>query len=109
VAYAPISGTLVTAMPHAFGIRGDDGLEVLVHVGIDTVQLDGRHFTSHVTQGQRVTAGDVLTEFDVAAISAAGFNPITVMIVTDPAGYSAVVPVASGDVRARELALDLVG
>jgi PTS system beta-glucosides-specific IIC component len=109
VACAPISGTLITAMPHAFGIRGDNGLEVLVHVGIDTVQLDGRHFTTRVVQGQRVAAGDVLTEFDVAAITAAGFNPITVMIVTDPAGYSAVVPVATGDVRARELALDLVG
>lgn len=108
-AYAPISGTLVTAMPHAFGIVGDDGLEVLVHVGIDTVELKGRHFTPRVTQGDRVTTGQLLTEFDIAGITAAGYNPMTIMLVTNSESYSAVVPVASGDVRANELVLDVVG
>jgi len=108
-AYAPVSGELATVMPHAFGIRTDAGLEVLVHVGIDTVALQGKHFTPAVAQGQRVRAGDLLTQFDLAAIEAAGYNPITVMIVTNDGPYSAVVPVASGEIAKGETALDLVG
>ncbi|HQY34602.1 beta-glucoside-specific PTS transporter subunit IIABC [Actinotalea sp.] len=108
-AYAPIAGTLVTVMPHAFGIKGDNGLEVLVHVGLDTVELNGKNFTAKVKQGDVVKAGQLLTEFDIEGIKAAGYNPMTVMIVTNSAKYSAVVPVASGDVRANELVLDIVG
>lgn len=107
-AYAPISGTLVTVMPHAFGIRGDDGLEVLVHVGLDTVELKGAHFTTYVSQGERVSVGQLLTEFDIDGIVAAGYNPMTVMIITNSASYSAVVPVAEGDVVPAELVLDVV-
>lgn len=108
-AYAPIAGSLVTVMPHAFGIRGADGLEVLVHVGLDTVELEGKGFSPAVKQGESVTAGQLLTTFDIAAIRAAGYDPMTVMIVTNTAGYSAVVPVAEGDILPRELALDVVG
>jgi len=108
-AFAPVSGTLVSVMPHAFGIQADVGLEVIVHIGIDTVELKGRHFTPKVTQGQRVTAGDLLAEFDIDGIRAAGYNPITVLIVPNPGPFAAVVPVATGDVRKGELALDLVG
>lgn len=108
-AYAPVSGTLVTVMPHAFGIRTDAGLEVLVHVGLDTVELGGKHFSSKVTQGDRVEAGQLLTEFDIDGIKAAGFDPMTVLIVTNRGAASAVVPVAEGQVRPQELVLDLVG
>lgn len=108
-AYAPASGVLVTVMPHAFGIRTDTGLEVLVHVGLDTVELGGKFFTSKVTQGDRVESGQLLTEFDIAGIKAAGFNPMTVLIVTNRGAASAVVPVAEGQVRPQELVLDLVG
>src|SRR6478609_5671519 len=108
-AYAPVSGTLATVMPHAFGIRRADGLEVLVHIGLDTVELNGQHFTPAVTQGQQVAEGDLLAEFDIDAIKAAGYDPTTVMIVTNPGPFKAVVPVAAGSVTASELALDLVG
>ncbi|MGN8244268.1 beta-glucoside-specific PTS transporter subunit IIABC [Cellulomonas soli] len=108
-AYAPASGVLVTVMPHAFGIRTDTGLEVLVHVGLDTVELGGRFFTSKVAQGDRVESGQPLTEFDIEGIKAAGFNPMTVLIVTNRGAASAVVPVAEGQVRPQELVLDLVG
>lgn len=81
---APISGELITAMPHAFGIRSDDGVEILVHVGIDTVKLDGEHFEAAVSQGQRVAAGDLLTTVDLTAVRAAGYDPITVVLVTTP-------------------------
>lgn len=108
-AYAPISGTLVTVMPHAFGIRADNGLEVLVHIGLDTVELGGAHFTPQVQAGQRVSAGDLIDEFDIAGIRAAGFDPTTVLIVTQQGAFTQVVPVAAGQSGAREPALDLVG
>ncbi len=107
-AYAPIAGTLITVMPHAFGIRGADGLEVLVHVGLDTVELKGVGFTPAVKQGDTVTAGQLLTTFDIDAIKAAGYNPITLMIVTNSASYSHVVPLSDGDVRPNDLLLDVV-
>jgi PTS system beta-glucosides-specific IIC component len=108
-AYAPIAGTLVAVMPHAYGIRGAGGLEVLVHIGLDTVQLGGKHFTPEVTQGQEVAAGALLAEFDIDAIKAAGYDTTTVMIVTSPGSYQAVVPVAVGTVTVKDQALDLVG
>jgi PTS system beta-glucosides-specific IIC component len=107
-AYAPISGTVIVAMPHAIGIRGDTGLEVLVHIGLDTVQLEGRHFEPKVAKDERVEAGQVLTEFDIDAIRAEGYNPITMMTVTNASDYSAVIPVTEGDVKPLELLVDVV-
>ncbi|NNN31391.1 PTS transporter subunit EIIC [Streptomyces sp. S3(2020)] len=107
--YAPIGGTLVSVMPHAFGIRSDSGVEVLVHIGLNTVELKGRGFSPAVTQGQRVEAGDLLTDVDLKVITEAGYDPMTVLIVTDPGRHSAVVPTATGDVRPRHAALDLIG
>jgi PTS system beta-glucosides-specific IIC component len=107
--YAPLSGTLVSVMPHAFGIRSNSGVEVLVHIGLNTVELQGRGFAPVVTQGQRVNAGDLLTEVDLQVLTDAGYDPITVLIVTDQGGHTAVVPAITGDVQARKAALDLVG
>lgn len=106
--FAPISGTLVAVNPHAFGIRAADGLEVLVHVGLDTVDLAGRYFISHVAQGDRVEIGQLLTEFDIDGIVGAGYNPMTVMIVTNSGRYAAVLPLAHGDVSPAERVLDVV-
>ncbi|MHB9863692.1 beta-glucoside-specific PTS transporter subunit IIABC [Streptomyces sp. YIM S03343] len=107
--YAPVSGTLESVMPHAFGIRSDTGVEVLVHIGLNTVELHGRGFTPVVTQGQRVNAGDLVTEVDLKVVMEAGYNPITVLIVTDPGSHTAVVPTATGVVEPRRAALDLIG
>ncbi len=107
-AYAPISGTLLTAMPHAYGIKADNGLEVLIHIGLDTVNLKGTHFTPAVKQGQRVEIGQLLTEFDLDALVAAGYNPMTIMIVTNSGDYAAVVPIGEGIVTTKELVLDVV-
>ncbi|MEP7763217.1 beta-glucoside-specific PTS transporter subunit IIABC [Sanguibacter sp. 25GB23B1] len=107
-AFAPISGTLLTVMPHAFGIRADDGLEVLVHVGLNTVELDGVGFVPAVRQGDTVRSGDLLVTFDIDAIVAAGYDPVTVMLVTNAARYTAVVPVTDGEVRPNEQLLEIV-
>ncbi|WP_337874080.1 beta-glucoside-specific PTS transporter subunit IIABC [Exiguobacterium sp.] len=82
---APVSGevTAVFASKHAIGIQSDSGLEILVHVGIDTVQLDGKHFDLHVEKGQRVEAGELLISFDIEAIQTAGYEVITPVIFTN--------------------------
>ncbi|RRK10151.1 PTS beta-glucoside transporter subunit IIBCA [Lactiplantibacillus garii] len=90
--YAPVAGTITVAYPtkHAYGLLADDGAEILIHLGIDTVKLDGDHFESQVKQGQHVTAGQPLGQFDVAAIRAAGYDPTVMVVVTNTATYASV-------------------
>jgi PTS system beta-glucosides-specific IIC component len=102
--YTPFAGTVVTVFPtgHAFGVKSADGVEVLIHIGIDTVQLEGKGFTSAVTQGQSIAAGELLGTVDLKAIAAAGFDTTTVVVITNTAEYAAVLPaeghpVAHGD------------
>lgn len=92
--YAPFGGTLVTAFPtgHAFGIKSPTGVEALIHIGIDTVQLEGKGFTSAVTQGQEVEAGDLLATVDLDAVKAAGYDPTTILVITNTAQFAAVLP-----------------
>ncbi len=92
--YAPFAGTVVTAFPtgHAFGIKSADGVEVLIHVGIDTVQLEGKGFAAAVTQGQVVEAGDLLATVDLDVVTAAGYDPTTIVVITNTAQFAAVLP-----------------
>jgi PTS system beta-glucosides-specific IIC component len=98
--YAPISGTVKAAMKsgHAYGIKSPDGVEILVHVGIDTVQLDGRGFKPAVTRGDQVKAGDLLAEVDLNVVAEAGYDTTTLVVVTNTAQLAGVVPVAQGTV-----------
>jgi PTS system, glucose subfamily, IIA component len=105
---APITGDVVVATDtgHAFGIKSDDDVEILVHVGIDTVTMKGDGFTAAVVKGQRVQAGDVLVHVDLERIKAAGYSPITVLLVTNAASYTAVTSTRTGqDVQAGQDAL----
>ena len=79
-AVAPVSGTVFKLFPHAFIILTAGGVAVLVHLGIDTVQLNGEGFTTHVAEGDTVTAGQLVTTYDVPAVEAAGRNPIVPVI-----------------------------
>lgn len=96
--YAPFDATVVAAFPtgHAIGLRGVDGVELLIHVGLDTVKLGGEHFSLKVSSGQEVKAGDLLLEFDGDAIERAGYDLITPVIVTNGDLYPDVADVASG-------------
>lgn len=96
--YAPIDATVVAAFPtgHAVGLRGTDGVELLIHVGLDTVKLGGEHFSLKVSSGQQVKAGDLLLEFDGDAIERAGYDLITPVIVTNGELYPDIADVASG-------------
>ncbi len=99
---SPVTGEVMTVMGtgHAYGLKSDDGVEVLVHIGIDTVQMNGEGFTPRVTQGQRINAGDVLADVDLAKIREAGYSTVTIMTVTNTASYSSVEPVIAADAQA---------
>ncbi|MBO1306704.1 PTS glucose transporter subunit IIA [Enterococcus sp. 669A] len=86
---APFDGTVMTLFPtkHAIGLVSENGLELLIHIGLDTVQLDGKHFTAHVEQGDKVKKGQKLVSFDKEAIEAAGYSVETPVIVTNSADY----------------------
>ncbi|NVN51236.1 PTS glucose transporter subunit IIA [Mycolicibacterium hippocampi] len=82
-AIAPVSGKLLKLLPHAYVIMTVDNVGVLVHLGLDTVALNGEGFTIHVTQGDDVTAGQKVITYDVPAITAKGLNPIVPVVVMD--------------------------
>lgn len=79
-AVAPVSGTVLTVFPHAYVIVAAEGFGVLVHLGIDTVQLEGKGFTTHVAPGADVTAGQLMVTYDVRAVEALGRNPIVPVV-----------------------------
>ncbi|MDY4323806.1 beta-glucoside-specific PTS transporter subunit IIABC [Pectobacterium brasiliense] len=90
---APVSGEIITFLEskHAVGIRTDNGLELLIHVGLDTVNLNGKHFTGHIKPGDRVSAGDRLISFDLHEITRLGYDPITPVVIINSDDYASVV------------------
>lgn len=82
---SPVNGTLTTIFPtlHAMGITSDDGAELLIHIGMNTVELNGKHFTAKAKQGDKISVGDVLVEFDKDAIAAEGYSIETPVLVTN--------------------------
>ncbi len=90
---APVSGEIITFLEskHAVGIRADNGLELLIHVGLDTVNLNGKHFTGYIKPGDRVTAGDRLISFDLHEITRLGYDPITPVVIINSDEYASVV------------------
>lgn len=98
--YAPVDGTITVAYEtkHAYGLTADNGAEVLIHIGLDTVNLKGEHFTSNVSQGQQVKAGDVLGTVDLDAIKAAGYDSTVMVVITNTPNYQSVKRVADGQV-----------
>ena len=100
VVYAPADAevSIAFATGHAYGLKTTNGAEILIHVGIDTVTMNGEGFEQKVSQGDKVKAGDVLGTFDSSKIAAAGLDDTTMVIVTNTADYASVTPVASGSV-----------
>ena len=90
---SPVNGVVASLFKthHAIGIESDSGAEILIHVGIDTVKLDGKYFTAHVKAGDRVNAGDLLLEFDCAAITRAGYDLTTPIIISNSENYQDVL------------------
>ncbi|HGJ1852156.1 TPA: sucrose-specific PTS transporter subunit IIBC [Streptococcus pneumoniae] len=109
VVYAPADAEVSIAFPtgHAFGLKTRNGAEVLIHVGIDTVSMNGDGFEAKVAQGNKVKAGDVLGTFDSNKIAAAGLDDTTMVIVTNTADYASVAPVATGSVAKGDAVIEV--
>ncbi len=97
---APFDGQIVSMLDshHAVGIEGNNQVEVLIHVGMDTVKLDGKHFTAHVAEGDIVKKGDLLISFDIDAIKAEGYEVTTPVVVTNTDEYDNIAVLANGTV-----------
>ncbi|WP_300836826.1 glucose PTS transporter subunit IIA, partial [uncultured Dubosiella sp.] len=96
---APVSGTVKTLFPtkHAIGIVADDGTEVLLHIGINTVNLQGKYFTAHIEQGDRVKAGDPIVSFDKQAIEKEGYSTEVLVTITNDSDYRDIVHLHKGE------------
>lgn len=109
VVYAPADAEVTIVFPtgHAYGLKTANGAEILIHVGIDTVSMNGEGFDQKVAQGDKVKAGDVLGTFDSNKIAAAGLDDTTMVIVTNTADFSSVAPVATGSVAKGDALIEV--
>ncbi|CAM3788389.1 beta-glucoside-specific PTS transporter subunit IIABC [Alkalicoccus chagannorensis] len=108
--YAPASGIVSSVFPsrHAVGVTTDDGAEVLMHIGLNTVQLDGSGFELHVSQGQRVNKGDLLVTADLDYVSGEGFDVVTPVVVTNADAYFDVLAEEDANVQHGETILSII-
>lgn len=110
VVTAPADGIVTTAFPtgHAYGITSESGAEILIHIGMDTVRLEGKHFNPKAVQGQNVKRGDILAEFDLDALKEEGFDVKTPIIVTNSGQYTDVIPTDQKKVKTEERIITLI-
>lgn len=101
--YAPFSGTVSAIFDsgHAIGLTSETSVELLIHVGIDTVQLDGAGYQYLVTKGQTVTQGEALLTFDLDIITKAGYNPVTPVVITNSVDMTEIMPIQTGEITAK--------
>ncbi|NOW06663.1 beta-glucoside-specific PTS transporter subunit IIABC [Clostridium beijerinckii] len=98
---SPVEGVVSAVFPtgHAIGIISDNGIEILMHIGFDTVSLNGKHFKLNVTQGEKVKKGDLLVEFDINKIQQEGFDITTPIVITNTNDYSNIKSINHGVVK----------
>lgn len=107
--YAPCDGKIdsVFDTKHAVNMVSDDGVEILLHIGIDTVKLGGQYFEAHVSDGQEVKKGDLLISFDMDKIKAAGYKVTTPIIIGNTDDYASVEPAAENSISAGDIILKI--
>lgn len=108
--YSPVDGeiSMVAESKHALGITSNTGLEILIHIGLDTVELNGEPYTSHVSQGQKIKAGDLLMEFDIEKIKASGKAVESPVIITN-ADDKEINLLANGQTTHGEALMEVIG
>ena len=108
--YSPVDGeiSMVADSKHALGITSNTGLEILIHIGLDTVELNGEPYTSHVSQRQKVNAGDLLMEFDIEKIKASGKSVESPVIITN-ADDKEINLLANGQTNHGEELMEVIG
>ena len=108
--YSPVDGKISMCIDsnHAVGIMSNAGTELLIHIGLDTVSLKGQHFKCHITEGAEVKQGDLLIEFDMEAVKAAGFDVITPVIVTNSFDFKEVKRFVDKEVEVGDVVMELV-
>ncbi|MDU5111290.1 MAG: PTS glucose transporter subunit IIA [Clostridium sp.] len=106
---SPVDGEVATVFPtgHAIGLKTNEGVEILIHVGIDTVELDGKGFKAFVKQGDKVKVGDKLLTVNLEEVINAGYEVDTMVLVTDIANYKKVVQVYEKNVHESDLIFNL--
>ena len=107
--FSPVDGTVNAVFPtgHAAALTSSDGVEVLLHIGLDTVKLNGKHFTIHVEEGQQIKKGDLLLEADLEQIKAAGYDTITPVIVCNTEELAEIAMAEVQAVEAGDVVLNL--
>ena len=107
---SPIDGTvqMIFKTKHAIGLKSKEGVEILIHVGMDTVQLEGKYFTSYVKDGDEIKVGDTLVEFDIDAIRKEGYELITPVIITNTLDYLEIIPKDVKNVNTGETVLTIL-
>ncbi|WP_195617386.1 beta-glucoside-specific PTS transporter subunit IIABC [Clostridium paraputrificum] len=107
---APVDGEVACVFPtkHAFGLKTESGVELLIHIGIDTVELEGKHFTTMVNQGDKVKLGQPLVQVDFDKIKEEGFDPTIIMVVTNTQDYLDVIPVSKDAISDKEECINIV-
>ncbi|EOR23084.1 PTS system beta-glucoside-specific EIIBCA component BglP [Niallia nealsonii AAU1] len=107
---SPTNGVVTTIFQtnHAIGIIADEGAEILIHIGLDTVQLDGKYFTPYIKTGDKVKMGDLLVEFDIDKIEESGYQTITPVIITNTANYIDVSVIEKEDIKEGNPLLRLI-
>lgn len=108
--YAPEDATVISLFDtfHAIGLQTKNGVEILIHIGMDTVELNGKYFTAHITQGEQVKKGQLLIEMDLDAIRQAGYDITTPVIISNTADYLDILPVKNGDIRSQESFIHII-
>ncbi|MED4041313.1 beta-glucoside-specific PTS transporter subunit IIABC [Niallia taxi] len=107
---SPINGVVTVLFPtkHAIGLTSDKGTELLIHIGLDTVNLKGKYFTSYIKEGDRITVGQPLVDFDMEQIKGEGYETVTPIIITNSNQYKVINNLASGLVNEKDNIIDTI-
>lgn len=107
---SPVNGVIVSIFntKHAIAIKSDNGAEILIHIGINTVNLDGKYFTTNIKSGDRVNVGDPLIEFNIEGIKQEGYDAVTIIIIINTDGYSDVKGTEEKEIKEKDYLLEVV-